>query len=328
VRLFSVLAGLALLLTSPAMAQGVLSGVNVNPIFGSSIRRNADGVLAMMGYSVIPGAAASSLQISKAATSNPGLTMGQFGSGFTVADSFPLYLEGYVGYSRYSPGFVFQDSVSRVTARLPVDWNSLAASGGIGWDFKISDHWVLRPVVNVTAGLVASDLTLAGVAVASHFDQRNLVLKFLRRGTLNAAGAGASLVLAYYIKREAYDFDLEVRSTNNYLTSFGNTSQAVRGEATSISTAVWARLRWPTGFTMLRRPVRYVLETQHSLSFGDQAKALGFDRLSRIGGGLETDTGALNLGAAGLYMQRFRITGSYIFGPNVSGWSAGIGVSF
>jgi hypothetical protein len=317
-----------LMSASPALAQGALSNVNLGNILGSSLRRNADGVLGMLGYSVMPGAAASSLQISHAATSDPGLIMGQYGSGFTVSDSFPLYLEGYLGYSRYSPGFVFQDDVGRITARLPVDWDSVAATGGIGWDFKLSDHWVLRPIVDVTAGFVASDLTLAGAAIASHFDRNNLALKFLRNGTLNAAGAGASLVLAYYIKREAYEFDLELRSTNNYLTSYGGTSRAARGEANSISTAIWARLRWPTGFTMLRRPVRYVLETQHSLSFGDQAKALGFNHLSRIGAGLETDTGALKLGAFGMYAQRIRITGSYIFGPNVSGWSTGIGISF
>lgn len=321
-------ATLALMSASPALAQGALSNVNLGSILGSGLRRNADGVLGMLGYSVMPGAAASSLQISHAETSNPGLIMGQFGSGFTVSDSFPLYLEGYLGYSRYSPGFVFQDNVGRITARLPVDWNSVAATGGIGWDFKLSDHWVLRPIIDVTAGYVASDLTLAGAAISKHFNRDSLALRFLRNGTLNAAGAGASLVLAYYIKREAYEFDLELRSTNNYLTSYGGTSRAVRGEANAISAAIWARLRWPTGFTMLRRPVRYVLETQHSLSFGDQAKSLGFDRLSRVGGGLETDTGALNLGAFGMYAQRIRVTGSYIFGPNVSGWSSGIGISF
>lgn len=308
-----------------ALAQGNVANVNLGTIVGANLRNNADGVLGMLGYSVLPGAAASSLQIIKGSTDNPGLSMGQFGSGFTVDDRFPLYLEGYLGYSRYDPGFVFQDPANRVRFLLPSNWNSVAANGGIGWDFALSDHWVLRPIATVMVGAVASDVTLASSYIAY---KTNLSLKFLRNGYLYAAGAGGSLVLAYYIQRDAYDFDLELRSTNNYLTSWGGTSTAVRGQASSIATSIWTRLRWPTGFELFHGPLRYVVQLEQSTFYGDQARSLGFSELNSIGGGLEVDPSAYKLGAMGLYTQRVRIIGSYFFGAHVSGWSTGIGISF
>jgi len=314
-----------LLAPVPALAQVSLANVNLGTIVGANLRNNADGVLGMLGYSVMPGAAASSLQITKGATSDPGLSMGQFGSGFTVDDSFPLYLEGYLGYSRYDPGFVFQDTATRVSFRLPSHWNSVAANGGIGWDFALSDHWVLRPIATVMLGAVASDATLAAAYLAY---KSNVSLKFLRNGALYAAGAGGSLVLAYYIRREAYDFDLELRSTNNYLTSWDGTSTAVRGQASSVATSVWTRLRWPTGFELFHGPLRYVVQVQQSSFYGDQARSLGFSQLFSVGAGLEVDPSAYKLGAMGLYTQRVRVIGSYFFGPHVSGWSTGIGISF
>jgi hypothetical protein len=63
------------------------------------LRDNADGVLGLLGWSVIPGSAASSIQINRGSTGNPSINLGQLGSGFTFSDSFPLYLEDYLGYA-------------------------------------------------------------------------------------------------------------------------------------------------------------------------------------------------------------------------------------
>ena len=71
-----------------------------------------------------------------------------------------------------------------------------------------------------------------------------------------------------------------------------------------------------------------MVEGQHSRFFGGQRADLGFEHLTKLGGGLELDTGALEVGAFGLYAQRMRLVGRYVFGKNVSGFSVGIGVSF
>jgi hypothetical protein len=292
-------------------------------IVGSSLRANADGVLGLLGWSVIPGSAASSIQVNRGSTGNPSINLGQLGSGFTFSDSFPLYLEGYLGYGRYDPKFVFSDGQEQ--RQIPARWNSLATTVGVGWDFHLSDHWIMRPIINLMAGYVASDARLAGALLNR---KTNIDLQFLSKGHLNTAGGGVSLVFGYYLDRDAYDFDLELRSTNLFQTTWGDTSPAVRGRASSISTSLWTRLRWPTGMEMFGRPVRYVLEASHSTFYGDQARSLGFNLLTSIGAGLEVDPSDLKIGALGLYAGRVRVIGRYFFGPQVSGAAIGLGITF
>ena len=110
--------------------------------------------------------------------------------------------------------------------------------------------------------------------------------------------------------------------------TFGDTSAAVEGSSNALTVNLWGRLRWPTGLEAFHRPVRWVAEAQHSQFLGDPQAALGFEYLTKFGGGLELDTGALKIGALGLYMERVRLVGRYVFGLNVSGFSVGLGVTF
>src|SRR6478672_1415136 len=60
---------------------------------GVDLQKLADGVLGVMSYTVSPDVTTSSLSLANAATSNPGLTMTQFGGGFTWSTETRLYLE-------------------------------------------------------------------------------------------------------------------------------------------------------------------------------------------------------------------------------------------
>jgi hypothetical protein len=102
----------------------------------------------------------------------------------------------------------------------------------------------------------------------------------------------------------------------------------VRGDTNVVAFSLWGRLRWPTGLEAFDRPVRWVVEGQHSRFFGEPEDALGFNYLSKVGGGLELDLGALKISAFGAEVQRVRLVGRYVFAPNVSGFSIGLGVTF
>jgi hypothetical protein len=74
-------------------------------VSGERIQKVANGVLGLMGYSVVPDLTSSTLAIDSAGTGNPQLTMSQLAGGFTISRSTPLYLEGGIAYSRYDPTF-------------------------------------------------------------------------------------------------------------------------------------------------------------------------------------------------------------------------------
>ena len=287
-------------------------------VVGASLQKRADDVLAVMGIQAVPDLTTSSLSIKNPESGNPSLFMSKLGAGSRWSDSFPLYLEGGIAFSRYDP--VFVASNGEETLRLPVKWNSVSAGVGIGWDIGLTDDLKLRPIANFNLAYMASDLAILGFVLE---DRTGKDLEFLKRGSLQAVGYGGSLVLDYEHYRAEYEIDIELRYTLARLDSFGGSS-AVQGHADVSNLNLWSRWRAPIGdWTAFGRPVRYVLELAHSQYLSEDTRVLGFDYLTSLGVGLELDTSARNM-----IIDRTRFVGRYVFGENVSGFSIGLAVSF
>lgn len=285
---------------------------------GTRLQERVDGALSLMQYNLAPEITASSLSISGGDAGTTGLFMAAVGGGFTWSKSFPLYLEGNLAYTRWDPTFVASDGTEE--REIPVKWNSLAGTVGIGWDFPIARELTLRPMANFTLGYLTSDLTVATRVIEGETGRE---MDFLRHGHLNAVGYGGSLMLDYEHYRENYEIDVETRLTNIWLESYGNTSEAVQGSALAQTLGVWARWRAPTGLRALDRPVRYVTEFAYSYYFGPNGDMLGFNHLTSLGLGLELDTRAFDR-----IVTRWRLMGRYRFGQNVTGWAFSLGMSF
>lgn len=301
------------LVLSPALGQEDGDFVLV----GGNVQRRVNGALALMAYSVVPDLAGSLLSIQDGSTDNPEVSAGQFGAGARMSTSFPVYLEGALGFSRYDPTFVASNG--QVQREIPAKWTTIAGTIGVGWAFSLLPDWWLVPILNISLGHVESDASLAGRLIDRYTDAQ---IAFLERGRLNAYGLGGAVVLAYERYRERYDIDAQVRYTNILLQSF-DTSSGAQGEANAATVSLYGRLRGPTGLTAMRRPVRYVLELSNSNYVGDQRGVLGFNYLSSAGLGLELDTSAIHL-----VIARVRYVFRYYFGENVTGFGGSIAVSF
>jgi hypothetical protein len=303
---------LALLADLPAQAQD-------EPPFkplGPSLQQRVNAALTLMTFAVVPDLNSSFLSIENGngTTANPEVNLWQLGSGFTLSQSFPLYLEGSLGYNRYDPTFVFSNGTEQ--RKLPVKWNTFSVTGGIGWDLPVPyiDGLVLRPIFNFTYGHVESDVSLAERAL-SWLTEKDL--NFVKHGRLNAYGFGGSVMLDYARYRDWYEIDIEPRYTNIPIQSF-DTSDAVAGNADAEAVGIWSRFRFPTGLYAFRRPLRSVFELSSTYYLGDQAGVLGFNYLSSAGAGIEFDISAVHL-----VFSRIRFIGRYVFGQGVSGaaWS-------
>ena len=278
----------------------------------------ANGVLTLMGYSLTPDVTTGTLSFSNAESGNPGFSMSSLGGGVTFSKGFPLYLEGTAAYSRYDPVFLVSDGTDE--RAIPVKWNSVSVTAGIGWDFPIAKELVLRPIVNFSSGRVSSDLAIGTRLIENETGQD---IEFLDNGHLDALGVGGSLMLDYERYRPENEIDVELRYTSIYLQSISSSSEAVEGHAISQTLNLWSRWRAPTGLTALQRPIRYVLEFSHTQFIGDLRGGMGFDWLTSLGAGLELDSSAHKV-----IITRTRLLGRYKFGNGVQGWSLGIAVSF
>jgi hypothetical protein len=297
--------GLALLLApAPARAQ----------VSDADLQKRANAVLTLMGFSLVPDVTTGALSISDQSAGNPYFRQTSISGGGKPKRDVPLYLEGTLANGRYDPTFAVPDAQATVS----VKWQSLLATGGVGWDFPVARELVLRPVFNFSLGRVESE----GSVSAAPAPSGRAALDFLTSGRLNATGLGGSLMLDYERYRPENEVDVELRYTNIHLQSF-DSSQAVEGHANAQTLSLWSRYRAPTGLTALERPVRYVLEYAYTTFLADLKGVLGFDDVHSFGAGVELDSSHHDV-----YVTRTRLLVRYKVGNNVTGWALGLAVSF
>ncbi|MCG8688785.1 MAG: hypothetical protein MI892_28205 [Desulfobacterales bacterium] len=284
------------------------------------LKEVADSTLTLMAFTVLPDITTSSFSIENAYSDEPGIWQTTLGGGFTVSKEVPLYLEGTLGYSRYDPEFIATRGSEQ--RRIPVKWNSLAVTSGVGWDFLpfSNKNLKLRPIFNFTLGYVTTDVAVGQTILNEKY---NVDLDILDGGQMNAYGLGGSIMLDYEDYNDNREIDIELRYTHIHLESFSGTSDGLKGRSENNSLSLWARWRAPTNVILLKRPLRYVLETSITGFYGPQRGALGFDHLGSIGAGFELDSSA--------YLKRIsrvRLVARYLLGDSVTGYSVGLAVSF
>lgn len=312
---FASIFGTALALFFMALPSSFAQGLGLLP--AAKIKQSADEVLAMMSYSVVPDLTSSFLSINDEQVGQNRLFMTQFAGGETISKKVPVYLEGSAAFMRFDPVFVReggQDSRS-----IPARWNSVALSGGVGYDFPIAQNLVLRPIFNFSLAHLESDASLVGRFLDDRVDPS---LDFLKRGRLNAYGLGGSVMLDYTLVKPEHEIDVELRYTNIRLRTF-DSSAIVSGSASAEAASLYARYRAPTGLVVMERPLRYVLEAANTVYLGDQRGLLGFNNLTSVGAGIEFDSSKYKA-----VVTRTRIVARYAFGENVRGFAIGLAVSF
>ena len=309
-----LLVALCLMIGLPrgAYAQSVLYNAANN-----YLKKRADAFMTITGYSLTPDVTTGSLSIRNKDGDNSDLQMISLGGGDRISANFPLYLEGTIAVNRYNP--TFSDGIGNSSINVPVHWNSVTGTGGIGWDFPITDELRFRPIANVMLGHLESDLSIASRVIEN---RKGVDMQFLNGGRMNSYGLGGSVMLDYENYKPNQEIDVELRYTNIPVQTF-DSSTAVQGSADSQSLALWARSRIPTPITLLDRPLRAVFELAHTEFLGDLRGALGFNSLSSVGTGIELDRSASDP-----IFSRVRVVFRYQFGQNVHGTSIGLAASF
>jgi hypothetical protein len=200
---------------SPAIAGAQTTVDEIRARIDNRLRDYAQGALTVLGFSVVPSETASTLAIDSGEPDDFGFVAGQFGGAFTVSDSFPLYLEGFLGYSRYDPDFVFNATGDDLT--LPGKWTGFSATGGVGWDFPLTDRLTLRPMANIALGHVESDVSVIGRIIES---ETGLPTGDFEDGRVSAYGYGGSVMLDFEDYTPEREIDVELRYTHIRLESF------------------------------------------------------------------------------------------------------------
>ncbi|MEJ1995097.1 MAG: autotransporter domain-containing protein [Limibacillus sp.] len=294
-------------------------GQNVEDIFGSVLRENAEAALAVYGIAAVPSETASTLQLESTSSKYNTFRAGQFGGGFTLDEEFPLYLEGFIGFTRYDPQLIISEGGEEST--LPLRWNTVAATGGIGWEFDINENLSILPMAQFSIGRIQSDTSIAAQIVA---EKLGLDTNFIDGGGLTVGGVGGSLSLIYNKRWESdYEVDVTFRHTHIHLRPVLDNRNVI-ASADAITTGFWSRLRIPTGLRLFDRPVRIVTEASGSYLSGDQGRALSTSWLLQGGAGGEIDFSETWVPL----ISTTRLVARYTHGENLTGFSIGLSASF
>ncbi len=306
---------LSFLIATPATGQTLLERA-----FENLQRENAAGSLAILGLAGIPDNSASTIFLeSNTGDRDYDFRSAQLGGGFRVAERFPLYLEGYIGYARYDPVLFF--SGTGTTNSVPLKWTSAAVTGGIGYQFDIGEAWTVTPMAHISIGRTQSDASIGAQVIA---DRLGLDRDYLESGGLWAGGAGGSMTLAYERPlSNDREFEASLRYTHIEYRPIGDDEDLLI-RSTAANAVLWSRYRFPTGKRMFGRPIRWVGDLSLSYLVGDQSLVLGTDWLARIGGGIEVDLSDTWVP----WVSTTRIMVRYYGSDTVNGFSAGIGISF
>jgi hypothetical protein len=273
-------------------------------------RRQANAALSLLSVSASPNRSASALYIDNRGGSPFELAAVQAGGGFQLKGARPIWLEGFVAASLYDPEIIVGPGVS-ADAR----WRNLSATGGIGWNFAITEHLTARPILNAALGSVTAN--------ADGLLPLPRDLPFAGSADFFAWGLGGSAVLDYARAFGTVEVDTELRLTVMRLESFERIF-GVSAWSDAASLAMWNRVRVPTGWTLLDRPLRAVGELSASWLPGDQRAALRTRWLVQAGGGLELDFTALG----DPWIRRTRLMLRAVTGQELNGVSVGLGFTF
>lgn len=100
--------------------------------------------------------------------------------------------------------------------------------------------------------------------------------------------------------------------------------EAVSGQSSAENLGLYLRRRAPiSDWTLLKSPVRYVLEGAHTEYLGDQRGQLGFNGLSSLGVGLELDSSQYPV-----FISRTRLVAVYVRGIIHGATAVGLAMSF
>lgn len=198
-------------------------------------------------------------------------------------------------------------------ATVDEDWTALGGQLEVGWSRPIGRGWRLRPGLGFGLAYIRNDTSYneAGRAVLAPILDEVLV-----NWDAWAASGSGSLTLEHPRAPDRFSAGFVGRYTLTGTRTFAATSDLQEGGSTSQLLAGRGDLGGPTGWIRNGEPVHWELFGAWTGLHDIDASVLGFDELFELGAGLSLSA------VRRLPTLHFRT--SWIFGPDISGFSLGL----
>lgn len=203
------------------------------------------------------------------------------------------------------------------TGAIDTRWSAGSIAGGVGLRVALGAGWSLVPAVDVSLARLENEASYSGSAGS---------LAPLFNGRLFNWGTDATLVtpnaaLQWLSATPARVLSLRGHVAWSSVRSRGTSDPVLAFDETASSWSVRAERLAPTGFDAFGTPVDWALVAGGAGFMGPNRNALGFTHVAELGAALEIPVSRQSPG-------RLRLGASGLFGPDVRGWTLGVGMRF
>lgn len=318
--------GAAVLQTRPVAAQ---SADQIRDIFRTAARNAQVGeaAQALTGFSALPGVSAARFVIDDDTdgASDSKATKLLLPLTHEVEDVGPpglsLHTELTLGYLRLDQDIDGVGSGTILETSLDSSSQVFSAVGGLGVGYVLGRHTTLRPMALIGYSRIEQDTDFSGPGAAL-LDEATDGILF--NDTMDLALLGGAVEIA---DRRSLPHDLRFTGNLRYNHLY---ARALRASDPVLETSSHfgvftglAQLDGPTGAQAFGRDLRWIGFVTHSSFPGNSDRALGFDYLFELGGGIEIVDREVVEGIEGLSLRV-----SVLGGNGVAGWSAGFKLQF
>lgn len=209
--------------------------------------------------------------------------------------------------------------VSDIATTIDLDTSTLSALAGLGVGIPLSAGTTFRPILLAGYSRIESDAAFDGDFAAEFGAGLDGIADNAELDSLLIGGAAE----LRHERPLPYDATLEGRLRYNHIVSdvFNASDESLEEANDFIVVTGSLEASVPTGWSLFSKDV-------HALAFGGSnlllsklgEKINGEDFIHEIGGGLEIENPGI--------LQSLRLRGSVLFGEDVFGWRAGLGVRF
>lgn len=236
-------------------------------------------------------------------------------------DGEGVYLEGNLGYLTATVDSVdFFEGLPELETNVKADWTVYSGLAGAGWTFQLAEGLHVSPYFDLLLAYVQSDASYAGTGV----DNTAPVLDglfFNWNAWVLTYGPGARLDWKTPIS-EKVALETVARIDLRRSTTLHSTDPVQGDPVNSQRYTLRGDFTGPTSFRIADRNVRWRGTLGLAWFPGETGDALGFDSLYSIGGALE-----LPLPGSVPVVSELTLSGAWIWGPDVTGWTVGLGAS-
>ena len=198
-------------------------------------------------------------------------------------------------------------------------WSAYSLTGGLVAKIGLGNGFTLAPGLDFSVARLDNHADYAGAATALQPFLDGLLFNWHTDAYLVTPNVGLEWKMTQADRR----IGVAGHVAWSWISSFNAQDPALEfNEATGVY-SISADYAAPTGMKVFARPLDWLVLGRYAGFFGPNRDALGFTSVTETGVGVE-----LPLSSSAEKSKRIRISASYLFGSNVTGWTLGVGLRY